>query len=237
MKLKIQNKLNPLGLFVWLKLLIAIIFPVLLIACGPTDETPVVRGSDDIPNNIDNPLFIPTEPQSIIVSDDETDIFNDENVIPRANIKIGIMLPLTGPTAPVGQALLNAATLALFDAKDPRLEIIPADTKGTFEGAIEAANALVSNYVDIIIGPLFSESIKASHPIMKQANIKMISFSTDHDVAGDGVYLLSFRPEEQVSRVIKYASKKTKLPPSPFNLPCQNTSNTLQNHTTHQRVT
>jgi branched-chain amino acid transport system substrate-binding protein len=207
-KLKIQNKLNPLGLFVWLKLLIAIIFPVLLIACGPTDETPVVRGSDDIPNNIDNPLFIPTEPQSIIVSDDETDIFNDENVIPRANIKIGIMLPLTGPTAPVGQALLNAATLALFDAKDPRLEIIPADTKGTFEGAIEAANALVSNYVDIIIGPLFSESIKASHPIMKQANIKMISFSTDHDVAGDGVYLLSFRPEEQVSRVIKYASKK-----------------------------
>lgn len=175
-------------------------------ACGPEDGTsPVVRSAPPAPAQ----EIIRTEPRNIIVyQQDEEDFIQADDRPARLKIYIGVMLPLSGETAQVGEALLNAATMALFDAGDKRLEIVPVDTKGTPEGAEAAVNSLIDNNVDIIIGPLFSENIKAAHPIAKEANIKMIGFSTDHDVAGDGVYLLSFRAEEQVGRIIKYASKQ-----------------------------
>lgn len=178
-----------------------------LIACGPENgTTPVVRSAPPAPASQE---IIRDVPRNIIDYEDEDEDFMLVDDRPaRLKINIGIMLPLSGDTAQVGQALLNAATMALFDAGDKRLEIIPIDTKGTPVGSLAAVNHLIENEVDIIIGPLFSENIKAAHPIAKQAGIKMIGFSTDHDVAGDGVYLLSFRPEEQVGRIIKYASKQ-----------------------------
>lgn len=174
---------------------------IVLVACGPEGNIPPTDTANSTP-----PAFEQSErrkrPRNIIVAEDE-----ELDTRPaRIKINVGVMLPLSGDTAQVGQALLNAATMALFDAKDRRLELIPVDTEGTSEGAVKAVNHLIDNNVDIIIGPLFSESIKAAQPIAKRAGVKMIGFSTDHDVAGDGVYLLSFRPEEQVGRIIKYAS-------------------------------
>lgn len=183
---------------------LSLIFTLLLFitACGPDDGTvPTANSTPPAPQDeIQQPTNI------IVPENDYAEEF--DNRPPRIKINIGIMLPLSGQTSEVGQSLLNAATLALFDAKDKRLALIPADTKGTTEGAIAAINSLIDNNVDIIIGPLFSENIKVAHPIAKAANIKMIGLSNDHNVAGDGVYLLSFRPEEQVSRIIKYASSQ-----------------------------
>lgn len=184
---------------------IIIITSVIITACGPDEgSSPVSLSAPPAPDgDIEH-----APPQSIIVADDDDYFAEEDNRPARLKINIGIMLPLTGDTAEVGQALLNAATLALFDAKDKRLVMIPTDTHGTPEGAIEAVNQLIAKNVDVIIGPLFSENIKAAHPIAKEAGIKMIGFSTDEEVAGDGVYLFSFRPEEQVGRIIKYASKQ-----------------------------
>lgn len=175
-------------------------------ACGPEDgATPVVHTAPPPPD--DEVRRAP--PTSIIVDTyDDEEYLEVDNRPARSKINVGVMLPLSGDTAEVGQALLNAATMALFDARDKRLELIPIDTKGTPEGATDAVNILIENEVDIIIGPLFSENTKIAQPIAKQAGVKIISFSTDQDVAGDGVYLLSFRPEEQVGRIIKYASNQ-----------------------------
>ena len=192
------------------KILMLLLLSGFLISCGPDEggnNTALVTEAPPPPDQEEE--VVRTPPTNIVplfVEDDEE--FEIDNRPARSKINIGIMLPLSGDTRAVGQALLNAATLALFDARDRRLEIIPADTRGTPEGAREAATHLVESGVDIIIGPLFSESIRAAHPILKSADIKMIGFSNDHDVAGDGVYLLSFRPEEQVGRIIKYASKQ-----------------------------
>ena len=175
----------------------------LMSACGPDGNSPsIVRNAPLAPQGEE-----PIAPTSIIVDDEEEFILADTGPA-RLKINVGIMLPLSGQTGEFGQTLLNAATLALFDAKDKRIEIYPVDTQGTPEGTLRAMDQMVENKVDIIIGPLFSENIKVAHPIAKSINIKMIGFSTDHDVAGDGVYLLSFRPEEQVSRIIRYASSQ-----------------------------
>jgi len=187
---------------------------LLLFSCGPDGNLAPLSQSAPPPEREiagGTQSDTPSPPRNIIFigsSRDEQMATPIDNRPARLKINVGVMLPLSGDTGEFGKALLNAITLALFDAADKRIEIIPIDTLGTPDGATDAVNYLIANNADIIIGPLFSGSIKAAHPIARAAGLNMISFSTDQDVAGDGVYLLSFRPEEQVGRIIKYASKQ-----------------------------
>lgn len=120
-------------------------------------------------------------------------------------INIAILLPLSGPNKNTGQALLDAASLALFEAYDPRLSLRPYDTEGTPEGAQRAVRSAIHEKSKIILGPLFSDSIKAISSLTQKAGVKVIGFSNDKEAAGDNVYLLSFLPETEVSRIISYA--------------------------------
>src|SRR3546814_6236617 len=55
--------------------------------------------------------------------------------LPPPPVKVGLLLPLSGSRADVGQALLNAAQLALFDLGGERFTLVVRDTKRTPEGA------------------------------------------------------------------------------------------------------
>ena len=57
----------------------------------------------------------------------------------------------------------------------------------------------------MILGPLLAADVAAVSPIAAQANIRVLAFSNDASVATDGTFLLGFRPEEQVRRVVAYA--------------------------------
>ena len=121
--------------------------------------------------------------------------------------RIGLLLPLNGPhgAGPLGQAMLNAAMLALFDIGGERLLLMPRDTGGTPEGAAAAAAALVGEGAEIILGPLFNTSVQATAVITRARSLPMIAFSSDRRVAGNGVYLLSFTPSQEVDAVIGFA--------------------------------
>jgi branched-chain amino acid transport system substrate-binding protein len=123
-------------------------------------------------------------------------------------VRISILLPLSGSNARIGKALLNAAQLALFDFADSRFEMLPQDTKGTFDGAAHAARIAIGDGASVILGPLLSSSVKAITPAAKAANVPIIAFSNDTSIAGNGAYTLGFIPSEQVNRVINYASSK-----------------------------
>jgi len=62
-----------------------------------------------------------------------------------ASVKVGLLLPLTGPLAREGAALLDAAQLALFDVADTRFVLKPRDTGGTAAGALRAAEGLLAD--------------------------------------------------------------------------------------------
>ncbi len=50
--------------------------------------------------------------------------------------------------------------------------------------------------------------MQAVAPIARQHGIPVIAFSTDRSVAGNGVYLLSFQPENEVKRILAYAASQ-----------------------------
>ncbi len=123
-------------------------------------------------------------------------------------VRIGFLVPLSGPNAGIGRALLDAAQIALFDLADERLVLLPRDSQGQPEVAARAAQALLTEGVDIIIGPLFSSAAAAVAPLARERGVKVLSFSTDRGVAGGGIYILGFTPDQQVARVLAYARAK-----------------------------
>mgnify|MGYP003114847088 CR=1 FL=1 len=126
----------------------------------------------------------------------------------RDAVRIAVLLPLSArqpSVRNVAESLLNAAQLALFEFGNPNVLLIPKDTRGTNSGAEGAAREALQEGAELILGPLFAGSVTAVRPIAAQRNVPVIAFSSDSSVAGNGVYLLSFLPEQDVDRVVDYA--------------------------------
>ena len=121
------------------------------------------------------------------------------------SVRVALLVPLSGPASKVGQAMLNAAQLALFQFADDRFELLPHDTGGTVDGALAAAQLAIGDGAKLIIGPLLSASVQAVGPIARAANVPVVGFSSDRNAAGDGVYVMGFLPAAQTERVLGYA--------------------------------
>ena len=119
--------------------------------------------------------------------------------------RVGLLVPLTGETAPLGQAMLNAAQMAMFDFADTDFELLPHDTAGRPDGASYAATIVIGDGANLLIGPLLAHSVQAVAPISRAAGVPVIGFSSDRTVAGNGVYTMGFLPENEVERVVTYA--------------------------------
>ena len=131
--------------------------------------------------------------------------------VPKANPsipRIAVLLPLTGKHSKIGQAMLNASKLALFHFADKQFELLPHDTQGTEKGALDAITLAIGDGASLILGPLLSSSVKAIAPAARAAGIRVIAFSSDRMIAGEGVFTMGFLPEEQVRRVSTFAISK-----------------------------
>ncbi len=74
-------------------------------------------------------------------------------------IKIGLLVPMTGPNKELGQSIIKAVRLAVKDINSSLIEIIPKDTNTKPEKAYKSALELRDNGIKIVIGPVFYESI------------------------------------------------------------------------------
>lgn len=127
-------------------------------------------------------------------------------------IRIALLLPLSaeGRSGEIAKQMKQAGEMALFEADNPNIVLITKDTRGTQEGARVAASSAINQGAEIILGPLFASSVRAATPIVQQANIPMVAFSSDESVAGNGVYLLSFLAGHDVSSIVSYAVSQGK---------------------------
>lgn len=122
--------------------------------------------------------------------------------------RVALLLPLSGSLGDLGQDLVDAAQLAVFDVADDSLVLLPIDTRGTRDGARAAAQSAVDRGADIILGPLLATSVNAAAPVARANGLNIVAFSNDRSVAGDGVFTIGFFPREQVDRVVDYARRQ-----------------------------
>ena len=125
-----------------------------------------------------------------------------------ASPRVGLLLPLSGPGAGLGQDMLDAAQLALFDAGQSDVELLPRDTGDKPQQAESAARSALDAGAQLLIGPLYSRSAVAVGPVAAARGVNIISFSNDASIARPGLYVLGFRPEEQIERIVRYAGSQ-----------------------------
>jgi len=127
-------------------------------------------------------------------------------------VRIALILPLTaqGNAGLAAQSMKNAAEIALAEFKLSNVQLLVKDDGGSPQGAQSAAQQAISEGAEIIVGPLFAQSVSAAGQVARSRNIPVIAFSTDASVAARGVYLLSFLPETDVRRIVSYAASRGK---------------------------
>jgi branched-chain amino acid transport system substrate-binding protein len=127
---------------------------------------------------------------------------------PQAAVnRAAMLLPLSGPQAPLGQTLLNAGIMGLFDESSTGVEIAPADTGGTPGGAAAAARQAIAGGARILIGPLTSAETAAVVPVARAAGVPMLAFTNDAQRAAENAWVLGVTPQQQVRRVVAAAAR------------------------------
>jgi ABC-type branched-subunit amino acid transport system substrate-binding protein len=159
---------------------------LLLVGCAQDRAQPVYQ----------DPTLTPDVPAEVV------------EPVPTGPVKVALLLPLSGNAAAVGRDMLEAAQIALFDVGQTDMVLLPRDTGGTTTGAAAAARSAIEAGAELILGPLFASATGTVARIAAEHDLKVISFSNDATVAGGNVWVLGFRPEEQVTRVIDYARRQ-----------------------------
>jgi len=126
----------------------------------------------------------------------------------RGKVRVAILLPISGPQAKLGQSLLNAAQLSVFENTDDEFELLIHDTKGNGSSALKAAEAAIDEGAQIILGPLFSQEAKQVNPCAVKYGIPVISFSNDQEIASRSTFIMGFGPAEQVQRLMEIVSAR-----------------------------
>ena len=139
-------------------------------------------------------------------------------------VKAALILPVsaTGNAGIAGQAMRNAAEMALAEFNAPNVQLLMKDDAGNTDAARQGAQQALDEGAAIILGPLFAQSVSAVGQVARARNVPVIAFSTDANVASRGVYLLSFLPESDVARIVQYAGSAGKrsygalIPDNPY---------------------
>ncbi len=119
-------------------------------------------------------------------------------------IKLGVILPLTGPGAPYGVQVMDGVSLALKQAasqgliKPSEVKLIVEDDRTDVAQGVNAINKLrTADGVKIIIGALASSVTLACAPIAEQYHILLLSpGSSSDEISNAGDYIFRIAPTD-----------------------------------------
>ncbi len=118
--------------------------------------------------------------------------------------KIGLLLPLSGEFYQIGKSLLDSAQLALEKTSNKNLEFYIVDT-GEESQLYKNLSYLISNDVDLILGPIFTKTVLKVKEYVDGQNIPIITFSNNSEVSDSNVYVFGLTIEDELSGIYEYS--------------------------------
>ena len=123
----------------------------------------------------------------------------------QARHRVALLVPLAGPNGAVGQAIANAATMAVMDTNAKNLRITTYDTSA---GAASAAAKAVADGNRLILGPLQAADITAVAATARTSRIPVISLASDEAFAARDVFVMGSMPSQSIGRTVAYARQQ-----------------------------
>ena len=125
----------------------------------------------------------------------------EKNLENKNILKIGVLLPLSGQFQDIGESFLKAIQLALYDISNENIKIYPKDSKGNALDAYRAAKKLEEDGIEIVIGPIFYESLER---LGKINNITFISLTNKTNKIPKNVIAFGINIDSQIKVLKKY---------------------------------
>ncbi len=119
-------------------------------------------------------------------------------------LKIGVLLPLSGEFQNIGESFLKAIDLALYDIANQNINIYPKDSKGTALGAYKAARELEADGIEIVIGPIFYNSLER---LGELNNITFISLTNTTNNLPKNTIAFGININSQIEVIKEYFDK------------------------------
>ena len=85
--------------------------------------------------------------------------FNLQKLQAQEEIKIGLLVPLSGEQSDIGKSIMQSVRLAINKIDNPNIKILPKDTKNDPVKTLAAAKELELEGVKIVIGPIFNNNL------------------------------------------------------------------------------
>ena len=123
---------------------------------------------------------------------------------PETELRIGLLVPLSGRYAALGDEIRRGAEMALFKTGRDNVTLLFLDTKGG-DAAADAALTGVKNDVDIFIGPLFTPAVVAARAVAARHQTPMLLLSNNRAVVAPDSWLMGYLPEQQLDGLLGHA--------------------------------
>ncbi len=129
---------------------------------------------------------------------------------PSRPVPVALLLPKTDSAGGggVARSMENAARLAANSLQGADVDLRVYDTLGTPAGATAAAAAALDEGAQIIVGPLYSQSISAVTPIVAGRDVNVLSLSNNAAVAGGNVFILGQTFGDVAERLTGFARRQ-----------------------------
>jgi len=130
---------------------------------------------------------------------------SNENNLEDSNVlKVGVLLPLSGEFQEIGESFLKAIQLALYDISNENIKIYLKDSKGNALSAYLSAKELEEEGIEIVIGPIFYESLERLGEVDK---ITFISLTNKTKEIPKNTIAFGINIESQIDALKKYFKK------------------------------
>ncbi len=129
---------------------------------------------------------------------------NEKNIENKKLLKIGVLLPLSGQFQDIGESFLKAIQLALYDISDKSVKIYPKDSKGTASDSYLAAKEFQEEGIQIVIGPIFFESLEKLGEVN---NITFISLTNKSKKIPKNTIAFGINIDSQINVLDEYFKK------------------------------
>jgi len=120
-------------------------------------------------------------------------------------IKIGLLVPLSGENAHIGNSIIKSIQLAVNKIDNRVLEIFPKDTKNDPNITLQAAKDLNEQGVKIVIGPIFNKNLIYLDELQNMTFISLTNktLGIPKNVISAGINSIS-----QINAIIKFQKLK-----------------------------
>jgi hypothetical protein len=149
-------------------------------------------------------FLILTYLQFVINSWAATENTSENNLENEKILKIGVLLPLSGKYQTLGESFLKSIQLALYDISNKNIKIYPKDSGANSLDAFKSAEEFKDLGIEIVIGPIFHESLERLNEIN---SITFISLTNRTDKIANNIIAFGINIKSQINALKKYLAK------------------------------